>query len=793
MSWQGDWGRKVKIDIQASLADANLSYFPILITEACLPAEVLDTTSGYECQSDGGDLRFYTGDYSSSDPATENTNRIACEIVELTRAAGSGGTCQIWVRIPSINSSTGAVITLYYNATGKSQPAVAAAYGSQETWDENGSNNYRGVWHVNDASGNLTDSTENSLTLTANQIAGYQQSGKIGYAIDLDGTDSYASATSPISDVPFTLSCWVKFDAINQQASILSLQYTASANRHFVNVWDDEKFYSSSKDGGLDEAVSTTIHTTATWYHVAGVFAAHNDRRLFVDGSKFTNTDTDGVGTVLEELVIGGNIYGQSYELDGQLDEIRVSNVTRSDAWLVAEYRNQDAPATYVVEGTPTSIGTILVVKSSKHNNLVIDKNLSLNLLLNINNTYHNNFVELISLLLGKQLIIKDTFHENLTFVLSVILGKTLVVDSIEHDLLSSIVNLNVTFEKLLIITNIVNGVYSGKSNLILGKQLQIQSTVNDVFFGVVSLLIDRLLILKSNFHDNLVKSGIDLLIGKLIKIKSTVHDNFTEIINLLIGNFLDVNSTVHDNLASIVTLELEGLVVLIVLSTVHDNLIDKSDLPLGTSLLIDSTIHDNLTSKLFNVINKFLSARNTTHDNLATKIDLLLDKLFSVFNSVLILSSSIKSTSLDRTIDVQSAVHEQFSKIKSLVALIYNIIPNSTVHDNLAEIPENLIEIILVAESVVNDLLSNNAELIINKSLTINSAVNDLISTNLNLAGALSLIVINSVVFQLTGKTVITIGTIVALYNFIAKNLSFVFETEDMKTVFSAKDIENI
>ena len=146
MAWPEDWGRKVVVTVEDTMfSSGTLAFFPVLLTKDTLPAEILDADGSSPAQADGGDIRVYTGDYSASNPVTENTDRLPLEIVDFTRNNNPAlGTTEIWVRVPSISASVDTKITIFYNATGKSQPAVDAAFGRNAVWDDNGSDYNKG-------------------------------------------------------------------------------------------------------------------------------------------------------------------------------------------------------------------------------------------------------------------------------------------------------------------------------------------------------------------------------------------------------------------------------------------------------------------------------------------------------------------------------------------------------------------------------------------------------------------------------------------------------------------------
>ncbi len=115
----------------------------------------------------------------------------------------------------------------------------------------------------------------------------------------------------------------------------------------------------------LDEIRSSIPVSMATWYSVVGVYDGSNII-IYVDG---TNVDTTGrsgaIGTNTEDFVIGARGTGKHF--DGLIDEVRISTIARSAAWLETEFNNQDDPGTFHTVG-PESTGASGAVNDSTAN-----------------------------------------------------------------------------------------------------------------------------------------------------------------------------------------------------------------------------------------------------------------------------------------------------------------------------------------------------------------------------------------------------------------------------------------
>ena len=78
---------------------------------------------------------------------------------ELERWDGSTGTVVAWVKVPVLSSTTDTVIYMWYGNSW----VTTSQENKTGVWDAN----YKGVWHLKDATGaNVADSTSNGNTGT---------------------------------------------------------------------------------------------------------------------------------------------------------------------------------------------------------------------------------------------------------------------------------------------------------------------------------------------------------------------------------------------------------------------------------------------------------------------------------------------------------------------------------------------------------------------------------------------------------------------------------------------------
>jgi hypothetical protein len=100
--------------------------------------------------------------------------------------------------------------------------------------------------------------------------------------------------------------------------------------------------------GVLDDWSSGVTMSQASWQHVAVTYDGSDVRvyRNGVNGNSQPATGTLALGTNTDPLNIGMNTTWNEF-LDGQLDEVRISNIARSSNWIATEFSNQDSPSTF--------------------------------------------------------------------------------------------------------------------------------------------------------------------------------------------------------------------------------------------------------------------------------------------------------------------------------------------------------------------------------------------------------------------------------------------------------------
>lgn len=131
-----EWGRKCAITLSHANVDSDLSNFPVVLTEASLPSEMLDADGSYPAQLGGGDIRF------SSD--ADGLTQLPCHVVTfIPENTPANGKALIYVKVPTLAGASDTTIYVWYDGPADSvQRAASDPYGREAVWNSD----FVGVW-----------------------------------------------------------------------------------------------------------------------------------------------------------------------------------------------------------------------------------------------------------------------------------------------------------------------------------------------------------------------------------------------------------------------------------------------------------------------------------------------------------------------------------------------------------------------------------------------------------------------------------------------------------------------
>lgn len=339
--------KRIKLTIDSGDIDAPLADFPVLVH--------LSTSSGISnfdvsCVFDelGSDANRKKIAVTLSDGLTQ------C-YVEIEKWDDANEVAWLWVKVPSVADGANTVLYLYYDNSHADNDAYVGDTNStpaENVWDGNflfvcHMRDDPDTSHIRDSTGNNRDGTKRA----ANQPA-VTTSGQIGDAQDFDGADDYVTLGDILDfdlDDPCTLEAWVKRKDTTHGGFMVCKQLGAPSYQGYymyVNEsnWKFGYVLRSNHATGNMLQVDTTANyqTNVSWIkfgitytgsetaagvltYVAGASVAHGHT---VDNLTATTINTAPFCVGIRNLSAG--------PWGGILEEVRVSDIVRTPAWMAA-------------------------------------------------------------------------------------------------------------------------------------------------------------------------------------------------------------------------------------------------------------------------------------------------------------------------------------------------------------------------------------------------------------------------------------------------------------------------
>lgn len=295
-------------------AAATLENFPVLVR---LSADWFDFK---QAKPGGEDLRFST---ATGEP-------LAYQVEEWDAA---NGTASIWVRMPRI--------------VGNARQTIRAHWGKADAAGEsNGkavfieSNGYLNTWHM----GELVEDAVG--TLESKDVGTTPVAGMIGKARHLAGKQGVFGGDKipnyPTADSPHSTSAW--FRAERPNSTIIGWGNEEGGRGGKVRM----QFRSPPHvriDSNFSDVKGESRLPMNEWIHVTHTYAS-GDGRIYINGKLDGSAKPMLTFKSPLRLWIGG--WYHNYDFVGDIDEVRISKVTRSADWVRLEYENQKPLQTLV-------------------------------------------------------------------------------------------------------------------------------------------------------------------------------------------------------------------------------------------------------------------------------------------------------------------------------------------------------------------------------------------------------------------------------------------------------------
>ncbi len=328
-----DYAASFNVKFSGYTGTTTLTDFPALVRLSA-------ARNGFDyakCAADGSDIRF-----------TDAEGNLIPHEIDTWDTMGES---LVWVKVAALNRR--AVVRCFYGYQGAgAQPAVTAA----DVW----SNGYVGVWHLGEISTPLKESSGVSTPFdTASGSPGYAQSGAVGGAVNFSTGNLKAAHDADLDGFTnCTFEMWTKKTShqnLNNNVFFLNKRTSSSSNLSYF-IYD--QYDTNEKPHARVFAISTNGTSSLSygdrsrypeldaWVHNAFVRRIGASIDSYLDGIISTSstwpTAAPGMGTGPlfagdAPLILGAN-QSNGGRYPGRIDELRISNVARSDDWIKASH-----------------------------------------------------------------------------------------------------------------------------------------------------------------------------------------------------------------------------------------------------------------------------------------------------------------------------------------------------------------------------------------------------------------------------------------------------------------------
>ncbi len=331
--WKSDWTYRKAITIDHTKVSGNPSNIPVLV-------DITDSNLASSAQPDGDDIAF----------TDANAVKLNHEI-ELYNS--TNGHIIAWVNVPQLPPTTDTTIFMYYgNSSAPNQQNVSAVWGS----------NFVMVQHLEE-SGTTSryDSTTNANNgVTFGSIA-KSGAGKIDGADVFDGINDYirvgnSPSLNPTSAI--TIELWMK---LSSTVDFINLVNKGTWGQYYIRLGSTEGrtywYVKFSDSTGASIEGSNVGWKWNTWHHLAVTLDAQvGTIKVYLDGvEKLSGTFPIGKTMITTTSPFLISDISQRW-LKGGIDEVRMSNVARSPAWIQTSYNNQKDPLAFYTVGSEETI-----------------------------------------------------------------------------------------------------------------------------------------------------------------------------------------------------------------------------------------------------------------------------------------------------------------------------------------------------------------------------------------------------------------------------------------------------
>ena len=338
MAWyNASWTYRVKITVDNTKVDADLTDFPVYVNLA-------DLVAGFHTnvKANGADIRV-----TKSDGTTE----VPREVVFYDSATDTG---ELHFKADGTLSNTvDTDFYIYYGNAGASEPAVTDTYGRNNVWDSS----YKAVYHMQeDPSGNgsgaVKDSTSSGFNMTpaGSPVSG---TGKMGNGIQFDNTNDILTGSGANLTGSVSSQIWVSTGTTADYDSLIDSQTSLGVANDQYNIFFQTGRVIASYGNAFSNATNLITLSTLTKLDLT-----YNGSTLthYKDGVSNGTPAYVKPSVTTSFLAIGARTTSSNVS-NALIDEVRISNVARASTWISTEYNNQNSSSTFYTDGAQETDG----------------------------------------------------------------------------------------------------------------------------------------------------------------------------------------------------------------------------------------------------------------------------------------------------------------------------------------------------------------------------------------------------------------------------------------------------
>jgi hypothetical protein len=273
---------------------------------------------------DGSDIRFIDAD------DTELSYEI--DIWDET------GISFVWVKIPQIDVGNEDYIYMYYGNT-----SATASENPADVW----SSNYKAVYHNTEiTSGIVTDSLGNNNATKGTYTEPYETDSPRYKSQRYDGSNDYSRTDNNFIVNPSSLTIESWFRKVDEGHTYECALHKGSVNTigstdYWLGVDNVDNLTATiGANAGVGwSAGQTTIKAVwGEWYYLVASWDG-SVVRVYINGQLVKQYNLTSYGDVVAPTRMGSSADGTNYQFNGDIDEMYISDASRSNAWIASTYK----------------------------------------------------------------------------------------------------------------------------------------------------------------------------------------------------------------------------------------------------------------------------------------------------------------------------------------------------------------------------------------------------------------------------------------------------------------------